>query len=307
MDKEQARFILRSFRPDGADAGSSDFAAALRLAMQDRDLCEWLAKERAEDAAFSTALHSIPMPDNLRNEILDALAWQRGDLPHIESPEDQHWARALAGIRPPADLRRNILSAMHATVEAEPNPVLAWKKYGIPAAAAAAITLAIALPSSLWESDATERLAAMDPDPSASHTPIPVELVRTGFLNIYQNQDFSLEQGRGSHEEIMSRLAERGLPCPSCIPPALRNIEGIGCREIIIDGRRGTVVCYQPGEDGMVHLVIFRAEDIQDPLPFRRDVRFAQHGDWATAAWRNHENVFVLLGNTEVNQIATLF
>ncbi len=307
MDKEHARFILRSFRPDGADAADSDFAAALRLAMQDRDLGEWLAEERAEDAAFSAALHSIQLPENLRNEILDALAWQRGDLTHTESPEDQQWIRALANIEPPADLRRNILAAMHASVAAQRNPVPAWKKYGIPAAAAAAVALALALPDSLWESDATEGLASTEPAPVANPQPLPVELVRTGFLNIYQSPDFSLEQGRGSHEEIMARLAERGLPCPSCIPPGLRKIDGIGCREIIIDGKRGAVVCYQKADDGMVHLVIFRVEDIEDPLPFRRNALFAQHGDWAAAAWRNDENVFVLLGNTDVDQIATLF
>ena len=55
MDKEQAKFILQSFRPDGADAQDPDFAEALALAAQDRELGDWLASERAQDAAFAAA------------------------------------------------------------------------------------------------------------------------------------------------------------------------------------------------------------------------------------------------------------
>ena len=58
MDKERARFVLSCFRPDGADAGDPDFAEALRMAAGDRELGEWLARERAQDAAFAQALES---------------------------------------------------------------------------------------------------------------------------------------------------------------------------------------------------------------------------------------------------------
>ncbi len=309
MDKEHARFILRSFRADGADAADPEFANALQLAMQDRDLGEWLANERSNDAAFSAALHEIPLPETLRNEILDALAWQRGDLSHAEAPEDQSWTLALEKVTPPADLRANILAAMQACVRSAPAPTPIWKKYGIPAAAAAAVALALTIPSAFFKPDATFVTVApgfSDQDANGP-APLPVEIVRAGFIDIYQSPDFTLESGRGSHQEIMSRLQERGLPCPSCIPPGLREIEGIGCREIIIDGRRGAVVCYKRDEDGYVHLVIFRAEDIQDALPYRREALFAQHGEWAAAAWRNNENAFFLLGHTDVNQIASLF
>ena len=56
MDKEQAKFILQSFRPDGADASDADFAEALEFAARDRELGEWLASERAADAQFANAL-----------------------------------------------------------------------------------------------------------------------------------------------------------------------------------------------------------------------------------------------------------
>ncbi|MFU8892996.1 MAG: hypothetical protein ACNA8L_05150 [Luteolibacter sp.] len=305
MDKEQARFILRSYRPDGADAADADFANALQLATEDREIGEWFAKERASDAEFSKALADIELPDSLRNEILDALAWQRGDLPHIESPDDETWARALAGISPPPALRTTIVAAMNACASTSRKPVPIWRKYAVSAAAAAILALAIGLPSMIRNPESPGQSATIKH--AANLAPLPVELVRAGFINTYQNPGFTLDTGRASHREIMRQLEERGLPCPTCIPPGLRKIEGLGCREIIIDGRRGAIVCYERGEGGLVHLVIFRVEDIEDPLPFRRNAMFAQHGDWAAAAWRNAENAFLLLGHTDVSQIAALF
>ena len=303
MDKEHARFILRSFRPDGADAADPGFADALRMAMEDRELGEWLANERATDAAFSAALATLKLPEGLRREILDSLAWQRGDMPHAESADDEAWVRALATITPPPGMRDAIVAAMHACAIAQRQPVPAWKKFGIPIAAAAAVAMALALPSTVWKSGENHHLAG-DNTPASR---LPIELVRAGFINTYQSPGFTLDTGRASHREIMRQLEEKGLPCPTCLPPGLRNIEGLGCREIIIDGHRGTVVCYERGGNGIVHLVIFRVEEIADPLPYRRDAVVARHGDWSAAAWRNNENAFVLLGHTAPETLASLF
>ena len=80
MDREQARFVLQSFRPDGADAGDPDFAEALKLALENRELGEWLASERAFDAEFAIALSSVDLPGNLREDIFACLAGERGDF-----------------------------------------------------------------------------------------------------------------------------------------------------------------------------------------------------------------------------------
>jgi len=47
MDKEKAQFILTSFRANGKDSADADFQEALKLAVEDRELGEWLADERA--------------------------------------------------------------------------------------------------------------------------------------------------------------------------------------------------------------------------------------------------------------------
>ena len=69
MDKEQAKFILQCFRPDGGDALDTDFAEALGLATKDRELGEWLVKERSTDAAFAAALESVEIPEFWRNNL----------------------------------------------------------------------------------------------------------------------------------------------------------------------------------------------------------------------------------------------
>src|SRR5688572_23854163 len=109
MDKEQARFILRSFRPDGADAEDPDFAEALRIATENRELGEWLASERAFDAEFARALGTVDLPENLREDIIACLAAERGDFPQAEDATDAAWIGAFASIQPPASLRDEVL------------------------------------------------------------------------------------------------------------------------------------------------------------------------------------------------------
>ena len=66
MDKERAKFVLQSFRPDGEDVNEPAFAEALELAAKDRELGEWLAAERAQDAAFAAMLSDVEIPEDRR-------------------------------------------------------------------------------------------------------------------------------------------------------------------------------------------------------------------------------------------------
>ena len=111
MDKEQAKFILQCFRPDGGDALDTDFAEALELATKDRELGEWLVKERSTDAAFAAALESVEIPDSLRESIFASF---EGDASEEFSELDAAFVGALASVQPPEGLRDQILMAMQA-------------------------------------------------------------------------------------------------------------------------------------------------------------------------------------------------
>ena len=70
MNSQQAKFILRGYRPNGADAGDATFCDALEHARNDPALRDWFAGEQAWDAAISSKLGEIQAPAGLREAIL---------------------------------------------------------------------------------------------------------------------------------------------------------------------------------------------------------------------------------------------
>lgn len=296
MDKQQAKFILRSYRPDGADVNDRDFAEALALAMKDRELGEWLAGARAFDAAFAEALATVELPETLRHDILGCLAGQRGDFPQAEDALDAAMIGALASIRPPAELRRQILTAMERSSSATFPPKSLWRRFALPTAAAAGVALAFTLTRNSSETPAVVIAGR-----------VPVDVVQAGFIRAYQSPLFSLDERRENHGELIDILKSRKLPCPGCLPPGLVGVKSIGCRELVIDSKRGSVVCFDEEENGIVHLVIFRREDVDGELPAREHPTFSQEGHWATARWEDERYVFILIGTSDVHRLAALF
>lgn len=296
MDKEQARFILRSFRPDGADAADSGFADALHLAAGDRELGEWLARERARDAGFSEALARVPIPESLREEILFGLAAERGEVEPPHDDLDLAFISALADVNPPEGLRPAILAAL-----SPGGPVrkpFFWFRFALPAAAAAGIALAFLV-------------GHHEPGkpPVARIGPVKVEAIQAGFLKTFKAPDFSLEKQNPDHEAMFTHLRERSLPCPGCdpIPAGLQKVPSLGCRELVVDGKRGSLICFDRGKDGVVHLIIFRREDVRAEPAVGEKPCFNQAGGWAVASWATNDSVLILVGDVKVEQLASLF
>lgn len=70
MNREEAQFILRAYRPNSEDAHDPQFQAALALARQDPVLGRWFAEEQAIDRAFAAKLRSQPVPPDLKQQLL---------------------------------------------------------------------------------------------------------------------------------------------------------------------------------------------------------------------------------------------
>jgi len=70
MTRREAQEILLSCRPGRERADDPQVAAALELARTDPELREWYEQHRAWDAAVRKGLNSIPVPPDLRWEIL---------------------------------------------------------------------------------------------------------------------------------------------------------------------------------------------------------------------------------------------
>jgi hypothetical protein len=301
MDKEQARFILRSFRPDGADANDPDFAEALKLAMENRELGEWLASERAFDAEFAQALSSVKLAENLREDILACLAAERGDFPQAEDENDAAWIGAIATIQPPAELRASILAAMDRTVATDINPAIAQRKISIfrrlaiPLAAAAGITIAFMV------------TRPTTPTTVAQDSRVPMNVVLTSFANEYEAPDFSLDKLSPNRALLVQHLREQDLPYCESLPPGLTEAICLGCRELVIDGKRGSVVCFKTTSGGVVHMIVFRREDVSGDFPEMKSAVTTRTGTWESKGWTQGDKVILLASNTKGLDLSTLF
>jgi hypothetical protein len=297
MDKEQARFVLRSFRPDGADAGDPDFAEALKLAVENRELGEWLASERAFDSAFANALVTVDLPENLREDIMACLATERGDFPQAEDGTDAAWIGALASIQPPPTLRDSVLAAMDRTVtmESPPAKISVFRRLMVPLAAAAGIALAF--------------LITRGPEPTqvANSGGVPIGVVKASFVRTYESPEFTLEQKRDDKQVLINHLRERKLPCPGCLPPGLQNVKGLGCREFVVDGKRGSLICFQMGENGLVHMVVFRRDDVSGDFPPLDRPEITRDGKWTSARWEHDGKVFLVMSDAKQCELPKLF
>jgi hypothetical protein len=70
MTNEAAKFVLNTYRPNGADAQDSTFRAALDQAASDPDLAAWFKEQRSFDSLVAAKLTEIQPPPNLYSAIL---------------------------------------------------------------------------------------------------------------------------------------------------------------------------------------------------------------------------------------------
>lgn len=79
MNNDEAKFVLRAYRPGGGDAGDPALAAALEQAKKDPALAAWFEREQAHAKVVSSKLRTIVPPPGLRDAILaGAQAGTRG-------------------------------------------------------------------------------------------------------------------------------------------------------------------------------------------------------------------------------------
>ncbi|MFI5336235.1 MAG: hypothetical protein ACHQ5A_05605 [Opitutales bacterium] len=78
MNNDEAKFILRAYRPNGRDAQDATFTAALRQSRGDPDLGAWFERERNHDQAVAAKLAEVAPPAGLREAILAGGQVSRG-------------------------------------------------------------------------------------------------------------------------------------------------------------------------------------------------------------------------------------
>jgi len=271
MTTDQAKFILQSFRPDGSDASDPSFAEALSVASANRELGEWLACERATDAAFAAVLSEAHIPNALRQDILDVLTGEQTDI-SIDSMDGQ-FIGALAQMTPPTNLKSSILAAMD------------W--LGAISAAAAVVVAA---------------LLAFSGPPEG---PLSRDMANAGTIS-YLNASFEsseLDFKGKSTDDILTYLETNPELTPQNIPTALTDAEAVGCKILEISGKKASLICYNTKEFGLVHLVTFKSEDVMGDLcPFKDasgNCISCPTGQYSIASWMD-ENTASFLYSADV-------
>ena len=303
MDKEQARFVLQSFRPDGADAQDPDFAEALSLVVEDRELGEWLARERAQDAAFAAALAGVEIPEDLRESIMEVLA---GSGVGEFSEMDASFVGALASMRAPEGLRDQIVAAM--TVErnratrAAPRRVATWLGS---ASVAAAVALGAWLAFQVTDGPVNDPIAA---GPGAGGLTLAslergaVDVLSGAFTPDLRNQD---------PDTVFNYLEAAQLPTPENLPAGLKGAPLVGCKILSLEGHKASLVCFQKGSSGMVHLVVIDLDEMTGEFRALAEAKKAcwqcPVTGWSRVSWADEERVFVLLGKMKPEDMAEVF
>lgn len=310
MDKEQARFILQSFRPDGADAKDPDFAEALAVAAEDRELGDWLAAERAQDAAFAAALNALEIPDDLRENILMVL---RGDHPEEAfSDMDSDFIGALASVQPPEGLRDQIVTAMKvettssvsSSAKTAPKRVQSWMRS---AAVAAALVLGAFVALEMTNKD------RVGPDPQANHR-ISLETFENASIKLVAGGPELVKKTDLSAINSFLFSQERPGATAAELPPGLAGMKAVGCKLLKLGEKNASLLCFD--KDGQtVHLVVVRREDlVETELATLGNVK-SEAGSCrqcavtklSVATWGDDEHAFLLLSKTDPDKLRKEF
>ena len=83
MDKDEAKYLLQSYRPSGKDADDPHFAEALTLTHADPELQGWFARQKGISQALTDKLNQIPVPKDLKAKILTG---------KIDQENPRHWS-----------------------------------------------------------------------------------------------------------------------------------------------------------------------------------------------------------------------
>jgi hypothetical protein len=322
MDKEQAKFLLSSFRPDGADAHLPEFADALRLAAEDREVGEWLAQERATDAAFAKALNEVPIPDGLRDEILAVLEYD-GQTSEVDAELDSLFTGGMAAIAPPAGLRDQILTAMEMEVSeakaAEPDNVTdigMWRWLSV-AGVAAVVAVGTFLTVNRPEpSEVAPALVSNSVIESDAIQPVAVShAAQEMAFKLTAPDELDLNTNLGCAHDAKDFLNGKHSPVPKTLPPGLKDAELVGARDMYLEsGQPVSLLCFKKDGMGMVHLMVVDTASLEDADSLDsmksitlKNCKGCKKTHFNIVHWKEGQTAYMMLTKAQKEEMVKLF
>jgi hypothetical protein len=216
-----------------------------------------------------------------------------------DSALDSLFIGALAAVRPPAALRADILTAMRASASVEPRRRSAGlQRWLMPLGAAAVVVLGGWLALQVQPPTLETPVAAV-PAPRISTEQIMLTSIRT-----LEAPGAHMEMVTSERDAIDGWLALRELPAPLTLPSGLRKVPCLGCRTIVVDGYRGSMVCYD-SDAGPMHLVVFNRPCVLGSIPSTPVV--SEMEGWTVAKWCDGRRAYIMLTRAAPDQVNRLF
>lgn len=263
MNNDEAKFILRAYRPDGQDAADPQFADALAQARLDPELARWFAEQTALDRAIGAQLQSVRVPADLKATIL-------AGRKIVPIPTEPWWQRSLHPAATAAALAVTLATIGFLALHEPPEP-----KADL----------------ALFTQDLTDYLGK-----GYGVLPRHAHLASTD-ATYFGAMSYRMNYRSPSLDDIRQWLAENGGHGDFASPGGLKKPLSLGCGVMDWRGKRITLIAFHTGRSlpqDKVHLVIINSTDLPD-VPPRGQPRFDEREEWTTVAWSNGPLTYFLM------------
>lgn len=263
MNNDEAKFILRAYRPDGQDAADPQFAEALEQARRDPGLARWLAEETGLDAAIAKKMNSLPVPADLKASILAG----RKIVPLRLVP---WWRRSLHPAATAAALAATLATIGYLALHEPPEPKADF---------------------ACFTHDITDYLGK-----GYGVLPRHVQLATTD-ASYFGAMSYRMNYRSPSLDDIRQWLAQNGGHGDFANPAGLKKPLSLGCGVMDWRGKRISLIAFQTGRSlpqDKVHLVIINTADLPD-APTLGKPHFQNGEDWTTAGWSDGPLTYLLM------------
>jgi hypothetical protein len=112
-----------------------------------------------------------------------------------------------------------------------------------------------------------------------------------------------LQEHSADVEKLKSWLASQQAPLPARIPPELAQLQSLGCRTVDFQGKNISIICFEKGRE--FHLFVARRSDFPGLLASAAP-RFNVRRGWASAAWSDESNHYVLVSDAGESAVKRL-
>ena len=258
MSEMESQFILAAYRPNGCDEADPAMSAALEKVRRNPGLQSAFQAQVAFDSSIAAAIASIPIPGNLRSDILAGARLSEangiGASPGTSSAKSRRHSRPRA-----------------------------W----IPLAAAAALLVSTGVLVFNRGTDA-------GPPPWHDEALTLIDSVGLGSGSDHGG-GFDLA---GADAPKTRGWLQNEMGADVVIPASLKSLPSAGCKCIPAGDGRIALVCFDAGDGSLVHFAVYDAAEHEDGdlpgSPADAPLNSSENGRWEYASWKEGSRQYLL-------------